>query len=121
MLRRASTPAFWLLLSATSCGGSSPEPEDPFAGKGRFFQAPAKPGASLNASEKCECYACDPPSCCGGGDESTGSEGCAEGTDFSRCDLSVKSCTSRCFHKVWRVPRGEDCAVRRPEECCAGG
>jgi hypothetical protein len=120
-MRRLTMTAITLFCFGFSCSGAAPEAQDPLANKGRFFQGPAKPGASLNASQKCECYACDPASCCGGGDESTGSEGCADGMDFSRCDMSVQSCTSRCFQKVWRVPRGEDCGFRRPEECCAGG
>ena len=109
------------VCAAVACASASPEPSDPLREKGAFFEAPPKPGASLNASQKCECYACDPARCCQGGDESTGDEGCADGTDFSRCDMAVQSCTSRCFQKVWRVPKGERCDARRPQEGCAGG
>lgn len=108
------------VLGGSGCGSASPGSREAHSGP-KFFTAPPKPGASINASLKCECYACDPHDCCAGGDESTGDAGCAKGYDFTSCNMSVESCTSRCFQKVWRVPRGESCASRRPQECCAGG
>ena len=111
------------LFSSQACSGAGTGSADSAHGQSgpKYFQAPPKPGASITASQKCECYACDPDHCCAGGDESTGEAECSDGYDFSRCNLSVESCTTRCFQKVWRVPNGESCDVRRPTECCAGG
>ncbi|HEY6727629.1 MAG TPA: hypothetical protein VI197_26520 [Polyangiaceae bacterium] len=107
------------LMAVPACAGSTGAARD--AGGPKYFQAPPKPGFSITASQKCECYACDPGHCCGGGDESSGDSGCAKGYDFTDCDMAVESCTSRCFQKVWRVPNDVACDSRRPAECCAGG
>jgi hypothetical protein len=111
------------LLFSLACGGrgASPPSAQGAHSTPRYYKVPPKPGASITASVKCECYACDPASCCGGGSESTGDEECSTGYDFSRCNMALESCTTRCFQKVWRVPQGESCESRRPEECCAGG
>lgn len=108
--------AGWAVLA---CSGSPAEPRG--VDRPKYYKAPPKPGFSITASRKCECYACDPSHCCGGGDESTGDAGCAEGYDFTHCDMAVQSCTRRCFQKVWRVPNEVACDARRPAECCAGG
>src|SRR6186713_2084596 len=120
--RGAAMTLAWL-MAVSACAGSAAGRREDALGVGgpKYFQAPPKPGSSITASEKCQCYACDPNSCCGGGDESTGDAGCSEGYDFTRCDMAVESCTTRCFQKVWRVPNGTSCDTRRPEECCAGG
>ena len=108
----------WLLL-IFACAG---KPAEPASRSGPlYYRAPPKPGSSITASQQCECYACDPARCCGGGDESTGDSGCSEGYDFTRCNMAVESCTTRCFQKVWRVPKDQSCDSRRPEECCEGG
>lgn len=122
MRPRVSVALVWL-VAAIACAGSPGGPAQDAVGTNgpKYFKAPPKPGFSITASQKCECYACDPDHCCGGGDESTGDEGCSEGYDFTRCDMAVQSCTSRCFQKVWRVPKEEACDSRRPAECCAGG
>lgn len=110
------------LVAALACAGSSGPAEDASGANGpKYYRPPPKPGFSITASQKCECYACDPSHCCGGGDESTGDAGCAKGYDFTECDMAVESCTSRCFQKVWRVPNDVACDTRRPAECCAGG
>ena len=109
----------WMAVFA--CAGSPGGAGEGAANGPKYYQAPPKPGFSITASQKCECYACDPSSCCGGGDESTGDAGCSKGYDFTGCDMSVESCTVRCFQKVWRVPNGTSCDTRRPAECCAGG
>jgi hypothetical protein len=125
-MRSGPVIAFFWLFSSQACSGAGPGDSAlgqalPESRAPKYFQGPPKPGASITASQKCECYACDPDHCCAGGDESTGESECSDGLDFSRCNMFVESCTTRCFQKVWRVPNGESCDVRRPAECCAGG
>ena len=110
-----------LVALAFACAAQAPVQNGAGDAGPEYYRVPPKPGASITASLKCSCYACDPGHCCGGGDESAGDAACSEGYDFSRCNMAVESCTTRCFQKVWRVPKGESCNSRRPEECCRGG
>src|SRR5688572_21915881 len=102
------------LVAVLACAGSPGSAEDASSSnQPKYFKAPPKPGASITASQKCECYACDPSHCCGGGDESEGDAECAKDYNYVFCDTKVESCTTRCFQKVWRVPNGAACDTRR--------
>ena len=109
---------WWMAVFACagSPGGGSRDANQP-----QYFQAPPKPGFSITASKKCECYACDPSHCCDGGGESSGDADCGFNYNFDNCYVRIQVCTTRCFQKVWRVPNDVACDTRRPAECCAGG
>lgn len=109
---------WWMAVFA--CAGSPAGPARDASGP-KYFQAHPKPGFSITASQKCECYACNQSHCCGGGDESTGDAGCGKDYTFTDCNMVIESCTTRCFQKVWRVPKEVACDTRRPAECCVGG
>jgi hypothetical protein len=122
-LKKGVLVAIWGGVAVGACGGSEAVRKDDPLGLGdrKTFTAPPKPGHSLSGSVKCTCHACDPAHCCDDGDGSLGNDACDAGYDFSECGISVESCASRCFQKVWRVPKAEACDSRRPTECCQGG
>src|SRR5262249_55840372 len=106
-----------LACSFAGCGGAAPEPKAETTERARDIY---KPGESLY-NRMCECAACDPGACCqGAASDDPGATGAcdggavagAEGYDFSQsesCTLSVASCVSRCFRRVWRVRRDQSC------------
>ena len=104
-----------VLIAACSAGGES-APKIPAT-----YHPPPPPGTSITQSRMCTCRACSKPACCGGAEEPGAAEGKrCEGYDFGAegCELSVGSCNSRCYEEIWRVPRGQDCADKRPSICC---
>jgi hypothetical protein len=106
--------ASWMLVAACSTGSeSAPKVPD-------FYHPPPPPGQSIN-SAMCTCRACSKSECCGGAEEPGAGEGKrCDGYDFGAegCEMSVASCTSRCYEEIWRAQRGETCADRRPSICC---
>ncbi len=92
---------------------------------------PARPGSSITHTRMCECMACDDATCCRGADETqqecefdeveqSGADDEAV-VDFSSdesCGIELRSCTSSCKRKVWRVDASESCEATQPSECC---
>jgi hypothetical protein len=94
---------------------------------------PPKPGSSISHTQLCECLSCEPKACCAGADETQDDcdpdaieERATEdgvSIDFSaeeaaQCGIAIRTCTSQCAKKVWRVPLEVECDTRRPEDCC---
>jgi hypothetical protein len=94
---------------------------------------PPKPGSSISHTRLCECLSCEPPACCAGADETqsecqpdavreTATEDGAS-IDFgsqagAECGIAIRTCTSQCAKKVWRVALEDTCDTRRPSDCC---
>jgi hypothetical protein len=109
------------VLILAGCG-SRPSADAPLFGTG-MFHPPPKPGASISQTRMCECIACEPSSCCEGPEDDEPPPSCNTSSYVfdSRCEPSIRSCTSRCAREVWRVKSGEGCATRRPASCCRAG
>ena len=125
---RVTSPFAWLRLAwaaslaATVTVACVPPPTSPPAGLDDVgaLRPPHKPGESLTKSQQCTCVACEPRRCCHELEEDAPSidPKCANGYDFSKCEMAVQSCDSRCFRHRWRAPVSEGCAATRPPECC---
>jgi hypothetical protein len=115
IVRRVAVCVALALGAACSCSSpKAPPPKQP-----RWYTAPPKPGASLRSSKQCTCRSCEPVGCCEGSEADPGSTTCGDGGyDFSKCTMSVQSCTGRCFEVAWRVPVDKACASRQPRDCC---
>lgn len=83
---------------------------------------PPRPGSSITHTRMCSCTACAEAGCCqGSADERPSqSKSCGKDYDFSKqgCGMAIESCVSRCYERMWRVQLAQDCAEKRPEECC---
>ena len=80
---------------------------------------PPKPGESITHSQMCTCRACEIPTCCRELEQDVPeTTDCADGYDFSKCELPVQSCTSRCFQHRWRIHVDESCEETKPGKCC---
>lgn len=124
--RNAWMAALGLLLSAcASSASSSSAPID----WGR--PPPSRPGSSITHTQLCACTACSERACCRGPDETQAEcdaasapetlEGEDPVVDFSGaedCGVEVRSCSTSCTRKVWRVPSTEGCEHGRPADCC---
>lgn len=83
-------------------------------------RVPDKPGASLTKTEMCSCMRCEPSACCRELEQDTPEvdKDCADGYDFSKCEMAVSSCESSCFQHRWRARVEVGCAASRPDNCC---
>jgi len=116
-------PLLWLRLAAcgtvmlwcfAACGGSyGPYQKPP-------HKPPYKPGDSIRKTKMCTCKACDPASCCRELEQERPElqDDCAQGYDFSQCELAVSSCESNCYQHKWRIQAGQTCVSKRPDACC---
>jgi hypothetical protein len=113
----ATAAALATLLSLPSCG---PKTASGPSGSGKPRRPPPKPGESITHTIMCSCKVCEPDSCCRELEqEQPGiAEGCADGYDFSKCEMAVSSCDSRCFQHRWRTRVDKGCAASRPKTCC---
>lgn len=108
------------LLFASGCSADvKPAPAPAWSGT---FHPPGPPGGSITNTQKCECRACDPASCCHAEQtESTEAAGedCNGSYTFSEsCGIKVQTCTPRCYVHVWRIGKRESCRDSRPLVCC---
>jgi len=118
-LTRATLAPLALLVVA-SCASDAPTPS---AGTWTgILHPPGPPGSSITATQKCECRACDPASCCRADQtENLGPSPpeCNGSYVFSeKCGIQVQTCTPRCYSHVWRVGKQESCKTSRPLVCC---
>ncbi len=106
-----------LVAAVPACQGPQvPNGAIQFYGNGR---PPPKPGESISHTMMCTCTHCEPTDCCRELEqEQQDTEKCADGYDFSKCELAVNSCQSRCFQHRWRTRIETGCEKERPEECC---
>jgi hypothetical protein len=81
---------------------------------------PDKPGASITKTEMCSCSVCEPAACCHELEQDAPEvqKDCANGYDFSKCEMAVSSCESSCFQHRWRTRVEVGCAGSRPATCC---
>ena len=86
----------------------------------RNKRPPARPGESISRTQMCSCIACEPNSCCREleQDAPKTDKDCAKGYDFSKCEMAVSSCDSRCFRHRWRTHVETGCERSRPDKCC---
>jgi hypothetical protein len=98
------------------------EPKPPSSGFKMMSdgRVPDKPGASITQTMMCSCRVCEPQSCCREleQDRPEIDKECADGYDFSKCEMAVSSCESNCFAHRWRTRVEIGCEVGRPETCC---
>jgi len=114
IVRRIAVCMALALGAACSCSSTEPRPPK----QPRWLTPPPKPGESLKSSKQCTCRSCEPIGCCRGSEADPGSTACGDGYDFSKCTMSVQSCTGRCYEIAWRVPVDKACASRQPGDCC---
>jgi len=97
------------------CGSSNAPP----AKKGSR-QPPYRPGDSYAKARQCTCNACEPRSCCSelNGEPQPIDPNCAQGYDFSECEMAVSSCESNCYPHKWWTTVDVGCADSRPDLCC---
>jgi len=83
---------------------------------------PPKPGESITHTMMCSCTKCEPAHCCREleQDQPEMQKNCADGYDFSKCEMAVSSCDSRCFQHRWRTRVEVGCEASRPDLCCHG-
>jgi hypothetical protein len=81
---------------------------------------PPKPGESITHTQMCSCVRCDPVSCCHELDQDRPEvdPACADGYDFSKCEMAVSSCDSNCYQHRWRTRIEVGCEGSRPDVCC---
>ena len=107
------------LLPACSADTSERTPAVPAT-----LRPPPRIGESITQSTMCSCRACSKADCCGGAAEPGASEGLGrcDNYDFGApgCELSVESCSARCYEETWRVRGAETCADKRPAIWCEG-
>ncbi|HHH11977.1 MAG TPA: hypothetical protein ENK23_07895 [Sorangium sp.] len=86
----------------------------------RNERPPPRPGESISRTVMCSCVMCEPESCCREleQDAPQTDKECARGYDFSKCEMAVSSCDSRCFRHRWRTRVESGCDNTRPEKCC---
>jgi len=102
-------------LAVLGCGSTAP-PAEPDRGPRR---PPPKPGESITHTIMCSCKACEPRSCCRELEQDQPElEDCSDGYDFSKCEMAVSSCDSRCFQHRWRTRVETGCEASRPDRCC---
>jgi hypothetical protein len=101
------------LLCALSCSGAGDNSIH------RPLKPPYKPGDSITKTRMCSCKVCDPASCCRELEQDRPEmKECAEGYDFSKCELSVSSCQANCYQNHWRTAIDGTCEDNRPDTCC---
>ena len=82
-------------------------------------RVPDKPGASITHTMMCSCVACEPQDCCHELEQDQPElQQCADGYDFSNCEMVVSSCRSSCFQHRWRARIEVGCAASQPDRCC---
>ena len=81
---------------------------------------PPKPGESITHTQMCSCVRCEPDSCCHELEQDRPEDNaeCANGYDFSKCEMAVSSCDSRCYQHRWRTRVEVGCESSRPDVCC---
>ncbi len=106
----------WLAMACNTAKPTSP----PAVLKVRRKRPHAKPGDSISKTQMCSCIACEPKSCCKELDQDAPktAKDCAQGYDFSKCEMAVSSCKSRCFRHRWRTEVDTGCEATRPDRCC---
>jgi len=118
-LARRTIPAITLLLLLLLACSAAPEKR---AEQPAYYHPPPPPGHSISDGAMCRCRACSSAACCGGAREPGAGDpvGRCEGYDFGAagCELSVESCSARCYEETWRVRGAETCADKRPAICC---
>jgi hypothetical protein len=107
------------MLALASLIACSPAPHGTASGDG-VRRAPPRPGESITHTMMCSCQVCEPERCCREleQDRPEPSADCADGYDFSKCEMPVSSCNSRCFQHRWRTRVEVGCAGSRPTNCC---
>lgn len=112
--RRVLVPALLALGCWAACQPTPP----PSAGKPPW-RLPRKPGESLTHTKLCRCKSCDPPDCCRELEKDRPEmKDCADGYDFSKCELEVRSCDANCYEHSWRIRTERSCEETRPDRCC---
>ncbi len=103
------------LFGAVACGAQNAPP--PEKGPRR---PPYKPGDSYAKAKQCTCNVCEPESCCTELDAEPEQidPNCAQGYDFSQCEMAVSSCESNCYPHKWWTTVDVGCEESRPERCC---
>jgi hypothetical protein len=118
-----------LLLALLLAAGCSPAAPTQAGGAdvaidgepGQLRRAPPKPGESITHTQMCSCKVCEPKSCCTELEQDAPEmQQCADGYDFSKCQMEVSSCDTRCFQHRWRTHVEIGCAGSRPDTCCHG-
>lgn len=103
------------LLGAVACGAqSAPAPK-----KGPR-RPPYKPGDSYAKAKQCTCNVCEPERCCTelNAEPEQIDPDCAQGYDFSQCEMAVSSCESNCYAHKWWTTVDIGCEASRPDRCC---
>jgi hypothetical protein len=117
VLRYVTLAALGALAISACSAGPEPRPVQP-----AFYTPPPPPGHSISDGSMCQCRACSITACCGGAREPGAGDAVkrCEGYDFGAagCELSVESCSARCYEETWRVRGAETCADKRPAVCC---
>ena len=111
----------WLCVVALALVGCEKKPPSSgFKMYGDGNPNPHKPGDSIKKSAMCSCLACEPEACCREleQDAPDADNECADGYDFSKCEIAVSSCESRCFQERWRTDVERGCAASRPDSGC---
>ncbi|MEM9695353.1 MAG: hypothetical protein AAGA56_22610 [Myxococcota bacterium] len=108
------------LVSLGACAVGPPQQAPPAELQVLRTRPPDRPGASIDRVTTCACRVCEPRDCCHEHDEDAPEidADCAEGYDFSGCELAVASCGGRCRRHTWRTDREVGCSESRPSECC---
>lgn len=103
------------LLGAFACGSTAASPPTK-----RSWRPPHKPGDSYAKAKQCTCNACEPQSCCTelNREPEPIDPDCADGYDFSQCEMAVSSCESNCFAHKWWTTIDVGCDASRPDNCC---
>lgn len=111
-LRPVATAA---LLAASACGSSSSPPPEK-----RPLRPPYKPGDSYAKAKQCTCNVCEPRRCCSelNHEPEQIDPDCAQGYDFSQCEMAVSSCESNCYPHKWWTTVDVGCEASRPDRCC---
>ena len=119
------TPTAWAiaLLCTLGCSPAAPTQsgDTHLSGgeAGKMRRAPPKPGESITHTQMCSCKVCEPASCCRELEQDAPEmQPCADGLDFSNCQMEVSSCDTRCFQHRWRTHIEIGCAGSRPDKCC---
>lgn len=113
----------WLLGGLVAVNlGCTPEPSGSAASPQAPRRPPPRPGESITHTQMCSCLVCEPVSCCHelDADAPEVQTDCADGYDFSKCEMAVSSCDSNCFQHRWRARVEIGCLASRPDKCCHG-
>jgi len=111
-----------VFLAASSLMLLACEPKPPSSGFKMYSdgRVPPKPGESVTHTKMCSCLACEPTSCCRELEQEQPElqKDCADGYDFSKCEMAVSSCEASCFQQRWRTRVEVGCAASQPDSCC---